>query len=245
MPGKRLTFRKPSRMDYYLLVFVALYASYSYWSKDIITNATGAGFSVIMHVVLLIFPLLVFGSVLLILSRQQWSEGKLGLELGRRAYANFVISFILAAAIIITLEAPETSAYSFGQLVLITMNIVAGEIVLRAAVMEMMLKMFGKTAVGINLAFILSVVLYAAVQIPGGASISLPISWGIGGSLIYYGTGSVLALVLLDSLIFLPELDVGGHRLLAVMVVVLYFALAVPATFICRSRTNDTLRIAP
>lgn len=226
MSGKLLSFKRPERVDYCLLALVALYAAYSFWTKDMIVDPSRSTIPAVMHVVLLIFPLLALGLVLLILSRGLWSGSRLGLELGRRAYVNFVISFLLAAAFFINIEGPRTPSYSVGRLILITINATAGVVVLRAVVMELMMKVFGKTAVGVGLGFILSVALYVVVQVPSGASLSWPISWGTCGCFMYYATPSALFLVLLDTWQFLPALDMGGHGLLAGMVVVFYFALA-------------------
>jgi|GEM_PF-7123231 len=240
MSGKLVSSKRPGRTDYCLMGLVALYAVYSYLTKDIVMSATEINNSAIMYIVLLAFPLLALGIVMLILAKGLWPENRLGLELGRRAYANFVMSFFLAAAIIVTMEGPKTSPYNVGQLILITINATAGVVVLRAVVIELMLKLFGRTGVGINLAFILSIALYVGVQFPSGATLNTAISWGISGSLLYYGTPSALFLVLLDTWQFLPALDVGGHGLLAGMVIAFYFMLAGAASKLSPAVSQNT-----
>lgn len=241
MAKKLVAYRTPEKWDFYLLGLISVFSLYMYWAKDKVFRAyeyagtDGYSFQIV-HIVFVLVPLFAFVFILFGLTEGNWTGSRFGLTLGKSAIANFVLSGLLIIGLIFFLEGPTTSDYTFTQSVIIVLNITAGEIIIRAAVMELMLKVFGKTAVGINLAFILSILLYVTVQVPSETSTHSPILWGVCLALWYYGTHSVLLLVVLNSLIFLPELHVTGHLVIAVMAVALYFALATPATFICRSR---------
>lgn len=243
MAGRLLSFTPPTRSDYLLLALVIVFALYAHWGVNAVTSTPeygGAepGFVGSTNLAFAIIPAGALVVALLISVRGQKSQTDLGCTFARKEYAGITIVLFILLAIHFVTQYPESSPFSSGRLAIIALNIVAGEVILRACLMELILKLLGRTAVAVSFAFVLTAILYAWALVPHDGSVSLALSWGLGTSFLYYGMRSVLPLVLLDSLIFSARIRVPGAQLLMTMMVILYVALVFLVTRSSREQSK-------
>lgn len=238
--------RRPlERSDYYSLGLIILYAVYVYLSIEgvfdaLIVGSDQPGWLTLSNYLV---PLAVFGLVLLSISKQQSTSEDWGLSLDKRSFPLFG-AFLVGGIFFGLLIWDFPPADFFIQAVPAILVVAAGQIVLRARLMSLIRKFMGTSVMSSIVMFSLGALFFALAYTPIESLgfwvilLSCLAVWFIRSS------GSVLFPIAIDPFFLkkgdLIEVTQNWNLAIFFMALVLYLALAVPAWYISRSRSQES-----
>lgn len=238
--------RRPlERSDYYSLGLIILYAIYVYLSIEgvfdaLIVGSDQPGWLTLSNYLV---PLAAFGLALLSIGKQQSMPEDWGLSLGKR-FLPALGAFLVGGIVFGLFAGNFPPSHFYIQIVPAILVVAAGQIVLRARLMSLIRKFMGTTVTSSIVMFSLGALVFALVYTPVVSFgfwvilLSCVAVWFIRGS------GSVLLLIYIEPFIFrkseLNEMTQNTFLAFCVVAAVIYFAIAVPAWLIHRSRSQGS-----